>query len=407
MKNIGVIVDNEFFTDARVVNECKIMAEAGLNIQVLCFDFGTSEEVFLHKNITVTKVILNRKVKNILFALNNSIELYTLFWKQQISKFIKNNSIEKLHVHDLYMSKAAYYATKKLKINFNVDLHENYPAAINGYKWMHKFPQKLLIRPAKWKKIEGKYLSYACQIVVLSESFRNDLVKKYSILKKEQFVIYSNVPDINELCNYPINNNILDKKNKFIVFYFGGISERRGIYTTIKAIKELKKEIPEIQLLLIGPVDKSEYTEFSEKINDVEVKDSIIYYKWKDISDLPSYINISDVCISPIIKNDQHESGIANKVFQYMLFERPIIVSNCKPQAQIVNTEECGLVFESENETDLAKQIKNLYNNPKLRQSMGENGKNAVIKSYNTKKIGENLISLYLETKRSIKKINS
>ena len=35
------------------------------------------------------------------------------------------------------------------------------------------------------------------------------------------------------------------------------------------------------------------------------------------------------------IKNEQHESGVANKIFQYMWAGKPLIVSNCLPQQRM------------------------------------------------------------------------
>lgn len=395
MKNIGVVVDNELQGDARVINECKILTNNGYNIFVLCFNYGKYKEKESLFGFHISRIKINHKLRNILFALNNSFEIYNFFWKRQIKKFINEYDIDILHVHDLYMSKSAHYATKNTSINFTLDLHENYPAAVQGYKWMYQFPYTLLIRPEKWEKLEKKYLKYPKNIVVLSETFRDDLLIKYSFLKKDQFRTYPNVPDLIEFRNYKIDEKILDKKSDFILFYFGGISERRGVFTLIEALKKLQKTLKNIKLLLIGPVDKIEKKRFYETITDPEIKKRIIYYAWKDISLLPSYILISDICLSPIVKNDQHESGVANKVFQYMLFERPLIVSDCKPQAKIIRDENCGLVFQSNNSNDLADKILTFYNSTNLIKQMGENGRKAIIEKYNTKVISENLISIY------------
>jgi len=396
MEKIGIVVDNDFYNDVRVFNECKIIASAVKEVHVLCFDFGRDVKKEIPKNIYVHKIKIKRKLKDLLFAFNNTFGLYNLFWSRQIVKFFRNTGIQQIHVHDLYMSKPTYIALKKSNIQFNLDLHENFPAAVEDYKWMWRFPYKYLIRPEKWKKLEKKYLSYPHNIVVLSETFRDDLLRKYDFLRKDQFVIYPNVPDLYELLSYKVDDKILDKNNDFIVFYFGGISERRGIFTAIESMKILKGKIPGIKLLLIGPVDKAEYKRFNEAINDNSIKNNIIWYKWKDISLLPSYITISHVCISPIVKNAQHESGVANKVFQYMLFERPLIVSDCKPQKQIIDEEKCGLTFVSEDKNDLADKIYYLYKNVNLRNAMGTNGKAAVIEKYNGKTIGNNLVKLYV-----------
>lgn len=397
MKNIGVVLDSELYGDARVINECNILTQAGFNVSVLCFNYGKYQNVESLNGFKIYRISVHQKIRNILFAFNNSIELYNLFWKKHIKKFIEEHAIDVLHVHDLYMSKAAFYATKNTSIKFTLDLHENYPAAVKGYKWMYQFPFKLLIQPKKWEKLEKKYLSYPNQVIVLSETFRDDLLKKYSFLVKDQFKIYPNVPNLDEFKNYSVDPSVYDKNSDFILFYFGVISERRGIFTLIDALKILLNKNINIKLLLIGPVDKIEKSRFFETVSKPEIKESIIHYSWKDISLLPSFIEISDVCLSPIVKNDQHESGVANKVFQYMLFERPLIVSDCKPQAKIVIDENCGLVFKSGDSEDLSEKIVTLYNDKELRIKMGSNGKKAIVEKYNTQIVGKNLVNLYLD----------
>jgi glycosyltransferase involved in cell wall biosynthesis len=78
-----------------------------------------------------------------------------------------------------------------------------------------------------------------------------------------------------------------------------------------------------------------------------------------------------------------------------MLFAKPVVVSNCRPQAKIVEEEKCGLVFESENPEDLASKIALLAGDNHLRNRMGLNGQKAVLEKYNTEKMGRRLISLY------------
>ncbi len=393
--NIGVIVDNEFHNDIRVNNECKIIATKH-NVNILCFDFGTNSDIKSEYNINTIKI--KRKYKDIMFALTNTIDLYSRFWAKHIREFVIKNNIDIIHVHDLYMSKAAHNAIKGLSVKFVLDLHENYPIAVEGYKWMNKFPNRLIIKPNSWKKKEKKFLSYPDKIIVLSEWFKEKLIKRYSFLNDSKFEIYPNIPNINEMLSFKITENILDKKpDDFILFYFGGISKRRGIFVVFDSLKILIKKYPNIKFLLIGPIDKNEKKEFMEIINGNELKNNIIFYQWKDIKLLPSYIKASDVCLSPIEKNDQHESGIANKVYQYMLLERPVLVSDCKPQADLVTKNKAGLVHKWDSVSDFTEKIEILYNNPDLRNEMGINGSKAIKEKYSTNKFGVNILKTYTD----------
>ena len=48
------------------------------------------------------------------------------------------------------------------------------------------------------------------------------------------------------------------------------------------------------------------------------------------MSELLTYLNISEICLSLISKNKQHESGVANKIFQYIYGAKTIIEQKSK-----------------------------------------------------------------------------
>lgn len=391
---VGMVVDNEFSNDPRVKNEAILLAKAGHTVRVLCLSYGNKSLNEIVDNVEIFRIKISRKIKNFLFAVMNTLPFYHYWWARKISIFIQKQQIDVLHAHDLYMARSAAKAAKKKGIKLVLDLHENYPYAVLGYKWAQKFPINLLARPHKWQLVEKNYLEKADRIIVLSQDYRNILVNKYNI-PIDFFTVFPNVPNIRELINYRIDEKIIDKGKRFFLFYFGGISERRGIFTCIDALKLIIKDYPMVTLLLIGPVDKAEKKQFLKTISMPEVIDHIIYIPWCEIEFLPSYISVSDICLSPILKNPQHESGIANKVFQYMLFERPIIVSNCKPQMELIEEANCGLVFESGNALSLANSIHILIQDTRLRKEMGSMGKNHIVSKYNEEHFGKSLVSLY------------
>jgi len=394
--NIGMVVDNELNNDARVLNEAKTLVEKGFNVFILCFNF-TDLPLRENKNgIEVVRVSKTKKWKNKWFFFMNIISVYHSFWNKEISKFIEDYNIDILHVHDLYMAKAGSMAKQQHNIKLVVDLHENFPAAVYGYRWATKFPNCLFTLPWRWKLFEKKYLKYADKIVVLSENFKHDLIRKYSFLKANHFAIYSNVPDVKKLLSFSIDRNIIkNKKNEHVLFYFGMVAARRGVFTAFEAHRLLRKRNINTHLLIVGPVDKAEQSRFEKYLNDSELKDTVTYFKWKDISELPSLLSASDVCLSPIVKNAQHESGVANKVFQYMLFKCPIVVSDCKPQVDVVQEAKCGLVYKSENIINLADTIEQIISDPKEALAMGERGKEIVLEKYNIELMGKNLVNMY------------
>lgn len=394
--NIGMVVDNELDGDVRVLNEARSLCRAGYTVYVHCLSKDGSYKHEERDGIHIVRMPKTKSWRNKAFFFANLFPEFHHQWKKAMLQFIGDYDIGVLHVHDLYMAKSAYGAANFQNIPWIVDLHENFPEAIKGYRWAMKFPNRVFTLPGRWKSIEKKYLPKAHRIVVLSENFKKQLLDGNEELKEEKIFIYSNVPDVEKLESYPINEQILPEKgNSKVLFYFGGIAKRRGIYTLIKAHQKLLERGYDVKLLLIGPVDKAEKSRFFQAIEKGMQSKTIIYHQWKEMTDLPSYIKASDICFSPIVKNPQHESGIANKVFQYMLFGCPVVVSNSKPQQEVVEQGNCGLFFVSENASDLSEKTAWLLDHPEKAKEMGRNGRGLVKTTYNSKAMAKKLIGMY------------
>ena len=392
---IGLIVDNEYNNDPRVSNEAKALQKAGFEVSVLCFNYGRYQKEEIVRGVKVTRVKIRRKLKDILFGIVNTIPIYHYFWANEIVKFICKEKIDVIHLADMYMARSGYLAKKKSNVRLVLDLKENYPAAVVNYEWTKHFLKRITSQPLKWKKLEKEYLGYADYIVTMCDVLKEKLLARYVFLKPENMFVYMNVPDTDFLLAQTITGSKVKKEGSFLVVYFGGVAIRRGIITAIEAVQKLRSKGENIKLLLIGPVDTPEAELFNKYLQSPDYKDSILYVPWIGLRELPEYISVADVGISPIVKSEQHDTTIANKMFQYSLFGKPIIVSNCEPQIRIVEQDKSGLVHLSENADDLAEKILFLKQNPVIAKQMGENGRSAVLNKYNLNVASNELINLY------------
>ena len=390
--NIGIVLDNDLNDDARVIKQIGILKK-NHNVYVLCYDFiGKS-----YKNIDGVKV--NRikifiEIKNFIFLLFNFIPLYEIFWSYRISKFIKKNSIDIIHCHDLYMSKCVYDANKKNKFKCKVilDLHENYPEVIKTYNWTKGFIRNIIVRPNIWKRKEKEYLEYPDKIIVLSNHFKKIILDKYSFILEKNILVYPNVIDFKRFKKFQIDQSIERSKLKTLLYY-GVVGERRGIFHLITSLKEIIKKGYRLNLLIIGPIDKADKIKFLDLTESNYLRKYIKYIPWINIEKLPTYLNISDICTAPFLVNKQHESGVANKIFQYMYGKKPIIASNCKPQAELIKNFKCGLIYEDID--DLTNKIIYLIKNPVEIERMGNNGFNNLHKFYNNNKLSNDLLKIF------------
>lgn len=390
-KNIGMVLHGDVSKDLRVLNEIKFLTSAGYTVTVLTPGRGAREQR-ADPPCTVEKAGISGRISDLLFGLSNTADFFGPIWRRQISAFVKRNRIDLIHAHDLFMGGPAAKAARECGIPMVNDLHENFPAAVMSYAWVHKFPQRLFARPEVWETKEKSILTSADGLVVLSDHYRDSLSEKYPELQNIPTAIYPNVPDVEAMTAFE-KKPVEFKKSAFCMLYFGAIGQRRGLHTAAEALEILNADEKRCELLVIGHVHKNERDYFDK----IAARDGVTHIPWIPVSMLRSYMEECDICISPILKNDQHESGIANKVYQYMLYEKPLLVSDCIPQQALVESAQCGLAHRSEDSRDFAEKAAWMMTHPEALRKMAENGKKAVLEKYNLETQGKALTGLYGE----------
>ena len=391
----GIILDNDLSSDNRVLKELEILRKNGIKVHVLCFAFGNKQYNDI-EGIEITRIKISRRLKDILFFLVNLVPVYEFLWMTNTKKFIRKNKPDIIHTHDLYMARAVSKGLRSTggRPALILDLHENFPYSIATYNWTKGMLRKTITKPYKWLRKEPEYLDYADSIVVLSEEYKSGLTAKYPNLKKKIFCILPNVPDIDMFAKVETNKKLPASVNDRInIFYYGVVAERRGIFDALNVFAELISENYNMEFTIIGPVDRKDRNRFFNILNEVQLKGRISHIPWINHKELYNYLSKSDICIAPFLRNPQHESGVANKVFEYMLGGKPLLVSDCLPQQKLIESTKCGLVYK--NIPEFKEAMIKLSADPEMRRVLGQNGREAIINKYNMGMFQVNLLDLY------------
>ncbi|CAN5514637.1 glycosyltransferase family 4 protein [soil metagenome] len=389
---IGMILDASFPPDPRVENEAVSLIKAGHQVFLfsLCFKNLPPEEEI--NGIKVKRYKAGKFIYK-LSALACTVPFYHRLVAPNISHFLKKNSIEVIHIHDMVIAQAVFEVNNKFKLPVVLDLHENRPAIMEFYKHVKSFWGRLLINLKKWEKKQKEFLLMADKVILVTEEAKQDFITRYHLAPGKTTVVpNTTVTDI--FYSYPIFKEIVERfEENFNVLYVGDTGLRRGTDLAIKAVALLKDEIKNIKLILVGK--SKEDTILRELARNLNVQDSITFEGWQDLSKFPSYILAAEICISPLYRNQHHDTTYANKIFQYMAMGKPVIVSNSTAQAKVIEEEQAGLIHEAGNEKDLAEKILQLYKDPELKKKLGENAKTSVLNKYNWTITSEELIRLY------------
>ena len=228
-----MVLDNDYVVDGRVIKEIKIFEKLDIDYRILCYDFGKEYK----EDSRIIRIPNGRFIKNKLQAVVNTFPIAKYIWTYCIKNVVKEFKPDFIHVHDLYMFPPAYSAVKnsQIKIPITLDLHENYPFAIQTYAFVNRGINRFLVRPNRWFKKEKDILKKANSIIVLSKSFEKTLRERCQLEDNVNILEFPNYPDYIELdARLPINPEVLLKGK--ICLYFGVISKERGITKIIQAV---------------------------------------------------------------------------------------------------------------------------------------------------------------------------
>ena len=253
----------------------------------------------------------------------------------------------------------------------------------------------LLYSIVKW--IENYNLKNTSLIVVVSQPLKDDLIKLG--IPEEKILVNPNGVDIDKF-NPEIIKNGKGKElreklkiddNKIVIGFSGTFGPWHGIPQLTRTIdKILKKQlISNIHFLLIGegPFKK----EAEKKIGHYE---NVTFAGEIPYSDIQDYLAICDILVSPHCPQiDGREFfGSPTKLFEYMAMGKAIVASNLGQIGKVLEDGKTAILVEPGNVDALVNGILKLAKDKNLREKLGKNAREKVVKNYTWKKNIQRLI---------------
>lgn len=387
-----MLLDTTFPPDPRVENEAMSLIEAGHEVHLFCLHYGTQASEEKYKGIRITRK-RSYRFEYKMSALVYTVPFYSYRMRKKILDFVRDNGIEALHIHDIQIAEAAFMANKTFQLPVLLDLHENRPEIMKFYPHLSSFPGNLLIRPSVWKRKEEQFVKNANKVVVVTEEAKKELLSRCEIHSND-IITVPNTVRTSFYKNVSFDNAILEKyKTKKVLLYIGDTGLRRGLQTVIAALPELVKTIADLKVVIVG-TSSSDQT-LKKQVAALNMDAYVDFEGWQEMSLFPSYIKASAVCLSPLHRNQHHDTTYANKLFQYMSFQKPLLVSDATAQKNLVEKVGAGLVHREQDPKDFAEKLLELFNSQELSSQMGVKGKAFVENEFSWEQTSKNLVHLY------------
>jgi len=217
-----------------------------------------------------------------------------------------------------------------------------------GYRMM----RPLVIR---WfNKLDGKIAVSKPAMNYISKHFPGDYKIIPNGIDVEHFS--ADVPTIERFCDGKLN-----------ILFVGRLEKRKGLRYLLNAYEEVKRQLPDSRLIVVGPGARREYEKLASKAS---LKD-VIFTGYVSNKDLPRYYKTADLFCAPAVGEESF--GIV--LLEAMAAARPVVASNIDGYASVISHGVEGLLVPPKDEQALANAITRLLSDKSLRQEMGSKGR--------------------------------
>ena len=186
------------------------------------------------------------------------------------------------------------------------------------------------------------------------------------------------VPPIDEFCDGKLN-----------ILFVGRMEKRKGLNYLLEAYKQVKQEIPDSRLIVVGPGTRSR-SKYEKQVRRSKLQD-VVFIGYASYNDLPRYYKTADIYCSPATGRESF--GIV--LLEAMAVGKPVVASNIEGYANVVTHDVDGLLVPPKDKRLLAQALISLMSDASLRQQMGANG---ILKAkrYSWESIAQKILSYYI-----------
>lgn len=269
---------------------------------------------------------------------------------------------------------------------------------VAAFRALELYGNKCQAEIIKYKKIFAKIP----QVVTISK-FNKQKLEELSDSHKEIEIIHSSI-DPEKFSPLTIKA----KKDKVSLITVARFVEKKGINYLLEALAILKNDGLEFEYTLIGDGPMINFYNF--KIKELGIDQVVKILPPMPQETIKIAIGNADIMILPCIVAENGDRDImANVLKEAMSMEIPVITSDISGIEELITNRKNGLLVPEKDVASLVISIKELINNPGLRETIGKEGRKKIVEDFNVKKEAKKLSNFFSEIikKQSKKNLHS
>lgn len=261
-----------------------------------------------------------------------------------------------IHAHDVHLMGVASHAVARRRLaggsgSWVYDAHE-YVAGISLYG------SRTRRKRAAYLDLEREYIHDAAAVITVTEPLAVQLQRDHRLPERPAVVMNSPVLGPLDPDAPALRTSLGLAEDVPLLVYAGGVSAARGIATAVEALLDLPRA--HLAVVAVPSVETQAARRLAEKAKALGVDDRVHLVDPVAPEHVSAFVSSADVGILPLLHFGSHEVALPNKLFEYLQGGLPLLVSDCRAQADFVTTHGVGRVHVAGDVRSFVEQVRPL-----------------------------------------------
>lgn len=354
--------------DRRVWLEAVFLADAGLNVNVICPRFSGEKSFETLESVNIYRYSQPAVARGLWGYILEFLYCFIMTFILSVYVYFKDgfDIIHGCNPPDTFFAIGIIY--KIFGKKFYYDQHDLCPELYLAKYGEHKkdgFYRALCLL---------EYLTYkiADKVIVTNNSYRDIALSRGRLNPAKVFIVRTG-PDLKRFNIMPHTYKLIKRgEKKYIVSYLGVMSIQDGVDYLLRSIDIIvnKYRRRDVLFMIIGSGDS--LASLKKMKDEFHLDGAVMFTGRIPDSEVFYYLSISDLCVAPDPKNALNDKSTMNKILEYMAFRRPIVCFDLKESRYTAGG--AALYAVPNDVKNFSDKIIELLDNPELRKKMGRYG---------------------------------
>ncbi len=360
---ICMIVHKNYYHDVRVRRYVESLIKTGASVDVICLAPYHLDEAFeAHDRIRVYPIPIRHGGQSRIGYILEYLFSFILYFIR-LSVLHVQNRYQVIHIHNMpdFLIFSALMP-KIMGTPLILDIHDLMPEVfISKYG---EQSNRLILSLLKLQEKLSCWL--ADEVITVNSICETNLINRG--IPPGKIIVVHNYPNSAVFDRNLYLNECDSPREHFTLIYPGTLAPRYGLETVVRALPQLKTQIPEIRLLIFcqNTPYKDELQQLADQLgvlSCIEMKPLIRN------EEIPHQLIGADIGIYPAI-NDVHMSlATPTKVLEFSAMGIPIVSSRLRMVEEIFG-DSAIMFFEAQNVSQFTQCVMELYQSPTLRAKL-------------------------------------